>query len=248
MCLNELIFYLCIIGTKFACHISELNDHHLFIHGVGHYVKNLIEQGENQQLDFKFEISDAKKIARTFSAFANTDGGKLLVGVKDNGIISGIKTDEEDYMIESAAHLFCKPAIQYLTRKWNVEGKWVLEVTIPRAIKKPQYAKAENGKWMAYIRVNDENILANAVILNVWKSINQARGVYIRYGNKEKKLLKILKESESLTSKDMVVLSGIKKYIVEKILVKMIVIGVVEIIFTRHDALYKLKMIPEPLR
>ena len=213
-----------------------------------HYIKNLIEQGENQQLDFKFEISDAKKIARTFSAFANTDGGKLLVGVKDNGVISGIRTDEEDYMIESAAHLFCKPAIQYQTRKWNIDGKWVLEVTIPRASKKPIYAKAEDGKWMAYIRVKDQNILANAVMLNVWKSISRVRGVYIRYGIKEKKLLKILKENEYLTSKEMVELSGVKKYIVERILVKMIVIGVVEIIFTAHDAQYKLKLIPEPLR
>jgi predicted HTH transcriptional regulator len=215
---------------------------------VGNYIKNLIEQGENQQLDFKFEISDAKKIARTFSAFANTDGGKLLVGVKDNGAISGIRTEEEDYMVESAAHLYCKPAIKYRTRKWNVEGKWVLEVTIPRAKNKPQYAKAENGRWMAYVRVNDQNILANAVMLNVWKSKNQVRGVYIRYGTKEKILLRILKENEYLTSKEMAELSGIKKYIIEKILVKMIVIGVVDIVFTEHQTLYKLKMIPEPLK
>ena len=52
------------------------------------YIQNLIEQGENQMLDFKFEISDARKIARTLVAFSNTDGGKLLIGVKDQpGII-----------------------------------------------------------------------------------------------------------------------------------------------------------------
>ena len=64
------------------------------------YINNLISQGENLNLDFKFEISDAKKIARTFSAFANTKGGKLLIGVKDNGAIAGIRTDEEIFMIE----------------------------------------------------------------------------------------------------------------------------------------------------
>lgn len=213
---------------------------------MGNYIKNLIEQGENQQLDFKFEISDAKKIARTFSAFANTDGGKLLVGVKDNGVISGIRTEEEDYMVESAAHLFCKPAIKYRTRKWNVEGKWVLEVTIPRAEHKPLYAKAENGRWMAYVRVNDQNILANAVMLNVWKSKSRVRGVYIRYGAKEKMLLKMLKEHEFLTSKEMADLSGIKKYIVERILVKLIVVGVVDIVFSGNHMLYRLNMMPEP--
>ena len=49
---------------------------------------HLIAQGEHQQQDFKYEISDVRKIARTLSAFANTDGGRLLIGVKDNGKIA----------------------------------------------------------------------------------------------------------------------------------------------------------------
>ena len=48
------------------------------------YIHALIAEGEHQQQDFKFEISDARKIAKTLSAFANTDGGRLLIGVKDN--------------------------------------------------------------------------------------------------------------------------------------------------------------------
>jgi predicted HTH transcriptional regulator len=38
------------------------------------YLKQMIAGGEGQELDFKFEISDSKKIARTLSAFANTGG------------------------------------------------------------------------------------------------------------------------------------------------------------------------------
>ena len=60
-----------------------------------HPIEELIAQGEHQQLDFKFEVSDSKKIARTLSAFANTDGGRLLIGVKDNGAIAGVRSDEE---------------------------------------------------------------------------------------------------------------------------------------------------------
>ena len=41
-----------------------------------HPIEELIAQGEHQQLDFKFEVSDSKKIARTLSAFAKTDGGR----------------------------------------------------------------------------------------------------------------------------------------------------------------------------
>ena len=37
------------------------------------YIHALIAEGEHQQQDFKFEISDARKIAKTLSAFSNTD-------------------------------------------------------------------------------------------------------------------------------------------------------------------------------
>jgi predicted HTH transcriptional regulator len=56
-----------------------------------HPLEVLIAQGEHQQFDFKFEVSDSKKIAKTLSAFANTDGGRLLIGVKDNGNITGTR-------------------------------------------------------------------------------------------------------------------------------------------------------------
>lgn len=62
---------------------------------MDHYLKKLIARGENQQLDFKYCISDSRKIARTLSAFSNTDGGRLLIGVRDNGSIAGIRSDEE---------------------------------------------------------------------------------------------------------------------------------------------------------
>ena len=114
------------------------------------YLKSLIAQGEHQELDFKFEISDARKIARTLSAFSNTSGGRLLVGVKDNGRIRGIRSDEEYYMVESAASLYCKPEVQFETRNHSIEGKSVLEIYIPPVDHKPVYAQDEEKRWMAY--------------------------------------------------------------------------------------------------
>ncbi|MFP4472106.1 MAG: helix-turn-helix domain-containing protein, partial [Bacteroidales bacterium] len=73
------------------------------------YIKKLIGQGEHQRQDFKFEISDSKKIARSLAAFSNTEGGKLLVGVKDNGAIAGVRSDEEFYMVQAAAEMYTRP-------------------------------------------------------------------------------------------------------------------------------------------
>lgn len=75
------------------------------------YVQQRIEEGEHLHQDFKFAITDARKIARSLSAFANTEGGRLLVGVKDNGKIAGVRSDEEIYMIEAAAQLYCRPPV-----------------------------------------------------------------------------------------------------------------------------------------
>lgn len=46
------------------------------------YIQQLITEGEHVHQDFKFAISDARKIAKSLSAFANTGGGRLLIGVK----------------------------------------------------------------------------------------------------------------------------------------------------------------------
>jgi len=51
---------------------------------MDNYLRKLIAEGENQHLDFKYCVSDSRKIARTLSAFANSDGGRLLIGVRDN--------------------------------------------------------------------------------------------------------------------------------------------------------------------
>ena len=91
------------------------------------YLRGLIAEGEHQRLDFKFEINDARKIARTLSAFSNTDGGRLLIGVKDNGRIRGVRSDEEYYMVESAATLYCNPEVRFKSRNISIEGKQVLD-------------------------------------------------------------------------------------------------------------------------
>ena len=94
------------------------------------YIRQLVSEGEHCHQDFKFEISDARKIARSLSAFANTEGGRLLIGVKDNGKIAGVRSDEEIYMIEAAATMYCKPKVELETQTYKVEGKTAFPVLL----------------------------------------------------------------------------------------------------------------------
>ncbi|MDH6356943.1 ATP-binding protein [Parabacteroides sp. PF5-9] len=145
-----------------------------------HPIEVLIGQGEHQQLDFKFEVSDSKKIARTLSAFANTDGGRLLIGVKDNGVIAGVRSEEEYYMIEAASEMYTRPIVPFEATRWDLNGKTVLEVYVSPSPNKPHSAPDKNDQYKAYIRVADENILANEVLIFSWKKKYKPDGTLLK--------------------------------------------------------------------
>jgi len=159
----------------------------------------LIQQGEHQTQDFKYCISDSKKIARSLVAFANTDGGRLLIGVKDNGRIAGVRSDEEYYMLDSAAKIYSKPAIPFTTRQHMVDGKTVLEVIVEPSAEKPHFARDDEGKWWAYFRKADENRLANKIMIEVWRRQKSPTGVLINYSEAEKALLDFLENNDKIS-------------------------------------------------
>lgn len=166
---------------------------------MSNYIQKLILQGEHQTQDFKYCISDSKKIARSLVAFANTDGGRLLIGVKDNGRIAGVRSEEEYYMVESAAKIYSNPPIDFTTRQHTIDGKTVLEVLIEPSAEKPHFAKDDEGKWWAYFRRNDENRLATKVMIEVWKAQNSTKGILINYSEDEKILLDYLATNEKIS-------------------------------------------------
>ena len=177
------------------------------------YIHARIAEGEHQQQDFKFEISDARKIAKSLSAFSNTDGGRLLVGVKDNGKIAGVRSEEEIYMIEAAAKLYCKPQIDCEMHVHTVEGRTVLEVIVPPGEQKPYCAKDHDNRWWAYIRVRDENILATPVHIKVWQQAGTPKGVFVHYTETEQMLLDYLSSHDSITLNQYCRMAKIAKFI-----------------------------------
>lgn len=133
-------------------------------------LKKLIAEGEHQGQDFKYTISSVNKIAHSLSAFANTKGGRLLVGVRDDGRIAGVRSEEEIYMIDAAAQCFCKPAVDCQMKTIRMQGHTVLICTIEPSNYCPVCAKEEDGSLRAYVRVADENIVASPVHLELWRA------------------------------------------------------------------------------
>ena len=206
-----------------------------------YYIQRLIDEGEHVHQDFKFEISDARKIAKSISAFSNTEGGRLLVGVKDNGKIAGVRSEEEIYMIEAAAKMYCTPEVNISNKIFKVQGKDILEVTIEESRNKPVYAIDMNNKAWAYVRIKDENILADTVFLNRWKYNKQDEKVIVTYSDREKHLLSILEKYGELTLNKCSKLSNIPRITTSRLLADFIRFGLVEQIFREHTFFFKLK-------
>ncbi|MDA3930048.1 MAG: ATP-binding protein [Prolixibacteraceae bacterium] len=200
----------------------------------------LIAQGEHQQQDFKYCINDSRKIAKSLVAFANTDGGRLLVGVKDNGKIAGVKSEEEFYMVEAAAKIYSRPVIDFEVQQWDVDGKTVLEIDIKSSLNRPHYAENDEKKWMAYIRRNDENILANTVLLKAWELNKNEKGLLFKYDEPKRKLVNYLKEKGEITLSKFSKVAQIKRFEAEDILAEFLDMKCITIELEKTPVCYSL--------
>ena len=206
-------------------------------------IKSLILQGEGDRLDFKNRISNCEKIAKTLVAFANHKGGKLLVGVADNGTIKGIKNeDEEKYMLQRAAHQYCRPTIDIRFDEIYVDDKLILVAEIPESDTKPHYALDEDGKWWVYIRNQDKSMLASKVVVDVLHQSSRPRGVLINYTDKAKELLEYLQHHPKSRLRELSKYLHISRYKTRRILVNLIVAQVIDVHSDEREEYFSLSL------
>ena len=199
----------------------------------------LIAEGEHQQQDFKYEISDARKIARTLSAFANTDGGRLLIGVKDNGKIAGVRSDEEIYMVEAAASLYCIPPVECRMSIHREEGHNVVIAEVDAVERPPVCARLDDGKLCAFVRIADENIVATPVQMALWREATDDVGTLLPFTPREQALLQMLTEaSEPLTLNRFTRLGRLPRHRAVRLLAQFIRFGLIEQRFVAHTFVY----------
>ena len=205
-----------------------------------HPIYKLIAQGEHQTQDFKYCISDSRKIARSLVAFANSNGGRLLVGVKDNGKVIGVRSEEEYYMVDAAAKIYSKPKIEFTAQQWDVDGKTVFEVMVEPSPLRPHFAQADDGSWLAYIRKADENILANGVLLKSWKISKNPSGIHFTYDEPRRKLIEHLNLYGSITLSKFAKVAMINRQQAENILAELLTLKCIDANFGEKPVVYSL--------
>jgi len=190
------------------------------------FLLNLIQEGEHQQQDFKYRVDDACKLARSVSAFANTDGGRLLIGVRDDGRIAGVQSEGEIYVMHQAAYKYCQPEASITFDTYHADGNAVVIATVPPSSRKPVCAPDEDGQMRAYIRINDENIVASPVLFSFWKESQKPQGALITYDDDIRRLLDVMQGQ--LTLRQIVRLSKLPRRKVITLLAHLIRFGTVK--------------------
>ena len=173
-------------------------------------------------------------------AFANTDGGRLLIGVKDNGHIIGVRSEEEYYMVEAAAKIYSNPKIDFTTLQWDVEGKKVLEIMIERSPLRPHFAQTETGNWVSFFRRDDENIVANGVMLKFWMLEKNKKGLFFKYDETRKIVIDYLNEHDTITLSKFSKIAQITRKEAEKILAELLFIKCLQAGFDKNPVTYRL--------
>jgi hypothetical protein len=129
-------------------------------------ILELIKNGENQKVEFKAGIDGKKlqEIARTAVAFANSDGGIIIIGVDNNGIITGYQkkpnVNPKDVITDNISSM-CKPRIIPKVQCRQLDGKEIIVVTVAKS--KSQLYVYENNQYC--LRVNATNKIMDPVEL-----------------------------------------------------------------------------------
>lgn len=171
-------------------------------------LNELIEGGENQNVEFKRKFTEPEKIAKEMLAFANTHGGRILFGIDDDKSVVGVESEKgEIEYIDLAARFFCEPEINYAVDIMHIYRKDVIIVNIPESFQKPhrliENGKSDDDETKVYIRVKDRSVQASKETIKVLKKLRQdAPPQIINLGDKEKALIDYLQSHDRVTLKE----------------------------------------------
>jgi len=127
-----------------------------------------ISKGESKTLEFKEQLPTNNSIAKTVIAFANTSGGKLIIGVSDSREIVGIQEENIFEIKDKIISLIfdrCSPNILPEIYTVTIEDKLLLIVEVFRGNLLPYYFKSKGKLEGTYIRVGSSNRLSDEKIL-----------------------------------------------------------------------------------
>lgn len=125
-------------------------------------INTLIQEGENSQVEFKSAAVSNEDLAIVMISFLNSQGGVILLGVEDDGSITGIEDslDKKMNALNQIAQNRVKPPVIPNLDAFTIAGKSIISISLEKGIQKPYYL-IKNEKTLFYIRVGTTCRLAS---------------------------------------------------------------------------------------
>jgi predicted HTH transcriptional regulator len=153
-------------------------------------LKQLVTLGEGVSLEFKRRVPRDSRIAKEVIALANTQGGRILVGVDDDGTITGLDdSSEQEFVLRRAIRRCTSPEVEIRTERVVVAPRRdVILVNVPESTQKPHHLIKTRrsgdlsgddlpGDGTAYVRVEDMSVEASGESVELMESANATSGV-----------------------------------------------------------------------
>jgi len=196
-------------------------------------LNELTKNGEGIHLEFKKKANFPDKIAKELVAFANTQGGILLLGVDDDGTISGTRNIEgEVFVMEQAIGNLIWPKLDYALKviKLN-EKKGIAVFEIQKGQKLPLQLKdntdTKSGK--AYVRAGDQSLQATKEMCEILRRRVKAKDTQFTFGEKERALMELLENNQTVTLMEYAKAAKLSKFMASRTLIKLVLANVLDL-------------------
>jgi len=196
-----------------------------------HELHKLVAEGEGQQLEFKHKVSHPEKVVREMIAFANSEGGTILIGVDDDGELVGVKYPDEELMsLNEALQKYVKQKIVYHDSLIKLsEKRSVLRLDIPPSEKPPIYFWLNATEHESYVRVNDMSIKASQEMNEIIRRKRQKKDIRFYFAAHELALMKYLDANPSITLYEFQKLTGLTRFAASRKLILLVLANVLKI-------------------
>ncbi|PKK91027.1 MAG: hypothetical protein CVV64_04450 [Candidatus Wallbacteria bacterium HGW-Wallbacteria-1] len=161
-------------------------------------VREIISAGESDHVEFKQILPRGIKVARVIVGFANTLGGVILVGVADDGRITGLANiPRVEKEMQYISDFLCSPPVKIEIYKITISGKRILAALVPESRKKP-HKILKDGKDILYVKVGDKVLQASKETERMIRNepLSQSRR---NLGRDESAILKLLADNDRIT-------------------------------------------------
>lgn len=124
-------------------------------------LQDIIEAGEGSKVEFKRDGVRPEQLAREIVSFANMNGGRILLGVEDDGTITGVRRRNlQAWVMDTVIGRGVVPSIIPDYEEVAMDGGEVAVIDVPAGVAKP-YAMKRGDRLDYYLRLGNTCQLAS---------------------------------------------------------------------------------------